>query len=344
MNNNRICLGLNDNLKKFNKSKFEKIIKKALSLGCKFIDTADTYYNGQLNELIKKSLNKNRKKINIINKFQLVEKEKIMENLNRTLKKFNTDFIDIYMPHWPSAYFEPELMCEQAEKMIKQGKIRFFGLSNFNLKLVKQFKKFYKRKIFIQNEININNFYSVKDLIEYSKRENIDIFSYSINNNFPKYNNLLEREKKIKKINDYEFSLYWLKSFCNLIPIVRTKNVSRLIKNFKIINNKIVLQKKPFHYCKNNFKFININRIRKINSESGIVYNSLAEAKINKFKLFPSPALISKEIEKFGLLKPFYVQKRKNDKDFNLISGQARFWAYQIAFKKKDSIPAIIIE
>ena len=89
---------------------------------------------------------------------------------------------------------------------------------------------------------------------------------------------------------------------------------------------------------------ININRIRKINSESGIVYNSLDEAKINKFKLFPSPVFISKEIKKFGLLKPFYVQKRNNDKDFNLISGQARFWAYQIAFKKKDSIPAIIIE
>ena len=109
----------------------------------RFIDTADTYYNGELNELIKKNLNKDRKKINIINKFQLVEKEKIMENLNRTLKKLNTDFLDIYMPHWPSAYFEPELMCEQAEKMIKQGKIRFFGLSNFNLKLVKRFNRIF---------------------------------------------------------------------------------------------------------------------------------------------------------------------------------------------------------
>ena len=151
----------------------------------------------------------------------------------------------------------------------------------------------------------------------------------------------MEREKKIKKINDYEFSLCWLKSYCNIIPIVRTKKVNRLVKNLRIINNKTVLRKKPFHYCKNNFKFININRIRKINSESGIVYNSLDEAKINK--LFPSPVLFLKKL-KIGLLKPFYVQKRNNDKDFNLISGQARFWAYQIAFKKKDSIPAIIIE
>jgi len=344
MSSNKICLGLNDNFKKFNKSDFERIIKKAVSLEYKFIDTADTYYNGQLHEIITKSLNKNRKKINIINKFQLVEKGKIMENLNRSLKKLNTEFLDIYMPHWPSTFFEPELMCEQAEKMIKQGKIRFFGLSNFSLKLVKQFKKFYKKKIFIQNEININNFYSVKDLIEYSQGENIDIFSYSINNNFPKYNNLVKREKKTKKINDYEFSLYWLKSFHNIIPIVRTKKINRLIKNSKIINDKIILSKKPLLYCKNNFKFININRIRRISSESGIIYKSLEEAKKNKFNLFPSPTLISKEIKKFGLLKPFYVQKRKTDNDFNLISGQARFWAYQIVFKKTDSIPAIIVD
>ena len=52
MNNNRICLGLNDNLKKFNKSNLIRLLK-ALSLGFKFIDTADTYYNGELNELIK---------------------------------------------------------------------------------------------------------------------------------------------------------------------------------------------------------------------------------------------------------------------------------------------------
>ena len=61
----------------------------------------------------------------------------------------------------------------------------------------------------------------------------------------------------------------------------------------------------------------------------------------DRFNLFPGPKLIAEEIIQLGLVKPFYLKKEKDG--YILLSAQARFWAYQIAFKKKKTIPAIIV-
>lgn len=72
-----------------------------------------------------------------------------------------------------------------------------------------------------------------------------------------------------------------------------------------------------------------------------MVYSNISDAKKNKKKLFPSPEDISKEIKIYGLLKPFYIKKNKDG--YELLSGQARFWAY-LMLKKRKFIRAIVID
>lgn len=338
-----LCIGLSNSQDRyFNKKKNLNVLKKSLSLGIKYYDLADNYYNGDLLKFFGKNIKTFRNKICIINKFQLHNKSNIFENLDKSLKLLNTEYLDIYMPHWPSINFDPIKLSEFAEIMIKKGKIKNFGLSNFNLDLIKKFRKHYKKKLFLQMELNINNYLSVKKIIDYAEKNNITIFSYSINNNFSKNNSKIKKEFSLVTGNSYETSLYWTKKFNNVVPIIRTNNVIHLKKNFQILQNSKNLKKKPNFYCSKNFKLISVKKINKIGSESGVVYKNINEAKKNKHNLFPSPKDISKEIAKFGLIKPLSL--KKNQKGYELLSGQARFWAFQIANKRKTKVPSIITD
>lgn len=340
---NKICLGFNDpKNEKLNLTQNKKILNEAHNQGYNYIDCADSYYNGNLLNFIGNNMNKKKKKFFLVNKFQLTNKKEIIQNLDKSLKKLKLDYLDLYMPHWPNSNFPEEELALLAEKFIKEGKIRFFGLSNYNLKLIKSFTKFYSNKIFLQNEININNYYSMRDIINYSQKKNIDIFAYQINNNFPIKKKNINSFLVKNKLSSYEFSLKWIKSFKNIIPIIRTGKLDNIKKNFKIIYEKSLDIKNPELFCYKNFQDVLISKITKINSESDTVYKSLSQAKKNKKNLFPSPIMISKEIKKFGLLKPFSLEK--SGKNYHLVASQARYWAYQIAYPNKKKIPAIILK
>ena len=307
MLNKKICIGFNDlKSQDLDKKLFDKIFKISLENNVNTFDIADNYYSGKLLDFFGNFIKKNqREKLCIINKFPLLRSKKELEaNLDRSLKLLNTEYIDVYMPHWPSFYFDAEKLADFAIKQIKKGKIKKFGLSNFNLNLIKKFDKFYRNEISIQTEININNYSHTKKLIDYCKIKNFDIFAYSINNNFPKNNVKLNEFKKKFKISNYETSLIWFKQFKHVIPIIRSFKKKNILKNFNIINKQMKFKNISSINLKN-FREIKISEVKKISSEGRKVYNSLEEALKNKLNLYPGPKLISQEIVKLGLAKPF---------------------------------------
>lgn len=334
MNKNNLIFGtgFNDNPKKFSKKKFINSINYCLEKDINYFDTADNYFDGEIQKIIGK-FNYN-KKIKIINKFKLVNnKKKLNENLENSLRNLKTECIDFYMPHWPTYNMNLNLLSDFAEENLEKKRINFFGLSNFNLEMIKKFKKIYKKKLFIQNEINFCNFYYNKKLIKYCKQNNIEIFAYKISDNF-----FLEKKMQYLKnyYSNYEISLMWIKTL-NVSPIIKSLNIINLKKNIKVFKG----TKKINLSHKNNYLSIPINKINKISSGSNVVYKSLIEAKKNKKNLYPSPLDISKEIKKYGLLKPFFVKKNQNG--YELLSGQARFWAYLI-LKKTNYFKAILVK
>ena len=143
-------------------------------------------------------------------------------------------------------------------------------------------------------------------------------------------------------MSNYEISLNWLSNYNFINPIIRStkkENINRNIEIFKKM--KIKIDEKKID-VKKFYTNIDINKIKKISSESGFIYKNISEANKNKFKLYPSPKDISFEIKKYGLLKPFLFKKYKK-KYFNLLSGQARFWAYRIKNKKLKKIKGLIV-
>lgn len=126
-----------------------KLMDMYRDFGGNCIDTAKLYVDGMSEEIIGKWLkNKQRDKFIIstkgahppvsdMNISRLSEKE-IEEDLNSSLKRLNTDYVDIYWLHRDDINKSVEPIIDALNKFIKQGKIRNIGASNWTAKRIKE--------------------------------------------------------------------------------------------------------------------------------------------------------------------------------------------------------------
>lgn len=118
----------------------KRIIDKAASQGINFLDTADVYNGGKSEEVIGASIQGNRDAWVIATKFgygsganqQGQSRKWIMQTLEGSLKRLSTDYIDILYFHraLPGVTLEEGLRA--IGDLIRQGKIRYYGVSNFH--------------------------------------------------------------------------------------------------------------------------------------------------------------------------------------------------------------------
>ena len=125
-------------------------IEKSYDLGVNFFDTAPVYGFGRSEELIGKALKKVRSKVFYATKCGLVwEKEElssiekvgnadsIRKEIESSLRRLQTDCIDLYQVHWPDVDTPQTETMEALMQLQEQGKIRYIGVSNYSVKQMK---------------------------------------------------------------------------------------------------------------------------------------------------------------------------------------------------------------
>ena len=140
-------------------------VHRAIDGGVNFFDTADTYGLGQSERTLAKALDGRRENVVIATKFGVrVEKGKTfydnspeyMEKaLNDSLKRLSTDYIDLYQIHYRDEATPLEAVVEALEKFKKQGKIRYYGLSNIHGEDFNEIKPFLGKFASCQNEYSL---------------------------------------------------------------------------------------------------------------------------------------------------------------------------------------------
>jgi aryl-alcohol dehydrogenase-like predicted oxidoreductase len=121
-----------------------KITHAAIDSGIKLIDTAAMYGNGKSEEVLGKALKERRNKVVIATKTADAhpDKETIIKACEDSLRRLDTDYIDIYQIHWPRRTVP---FCETMEgllKLYKDGKIRAIGVSNFGVQDLNEITKY----------------------------------------------------------------------------------------------------------------------------------------------------------------------------------------------------------
>ncbi len=121
------------------------MVHKALDLGINFFDTADAYARGNRGgseKILGEVLKGNRKDAIIATKFALdmddegkkrgASRRYIMNAVEDSLKRLNTDYIDLYQQHRMDPLTPIEETLRALEDLIRQGKVRYIGCSNFD--------------------------------------------------------------------------------------------------------------------------------------------------------------------------------------------------------------------
>ena len=135
-------------------------IKAALECGINFIDTAPAYNAGKAECYVGETLSKLKKRREVVistkcgNKFvdgkylRCGSKESILKQCDESLKNLKTDYIDIYLVHWPDPDVELEETIDAVSTLKKEGKILHAGVSNFSKEQIEEAQKYCKIEAF----------------------------------------------------------------------------------------------------------------------------------------------------------------------------------------------------
>ncbi len=238
-NVNRIGLGTN-RLRENNETR--NLLKRAIELGITFIDTANIYQSGESEKTIGNVLSPYPKDLVISTKGGMVpgsetnnEPEYLEKTLNESLKRLKTDCITLYHIHRLSPKTPIETTMEFLNKMKKEGKIKYIGLSEVTIEQIEEARK--------TGEVNsVQNNYSLAErkhdkVVDYCEKNNIIFIPF-----FPRRTD--ERSKKeteriAKKYNakPAQILLAWLlKRSKIMLPIPGTLSINHLEENFKALD------------------------------------------------------------------------------------------------------------
>jgi predicted oxidoreductase len=258
------CMRIN----KLSDSDAATLINTALDEGINFFDHADIYGGGKSEEVFAAAVNLRssiREKLIIQTKcgirkgFFDFSKEHILNSVEGSLKRLNTDYIDVLLLHRPDTLMEPEEVAEAFSYLHKSGKVKYFGVSNQNPMQIELLNKYLNHKIIInQLQLSITNTGMIDSglnvnmkidrsidrdgsILEYCRLKDITIqawspFQYGFfegvfldNNKFPELNNKINELAELKGVPNTAIAIAWiLRHPAKIQPIAGTTNANRL--------------------------------------------------------------------------------------------------------------------
>lgn len=156
-------------------------IKLGIKKGVNLIDTAELYGTEYI---VAKAIEEvNRSKIFIATKVSPhhFHYNDVITACSNSLKNLKIKQIDLYQLHWPNYNTSINETMKAMEKLVDDGKIKYIGVSNFNLKDLKNAQNAMKKYKIVSNQVEYNIL--VRDvenkLLDFCKKENITIIAYS---------------------------------------------------------------------------------------------------------------------------------------------------------------------
>jgi len=113
----------------------EEALRQGISLGMTLIDTAEIYGNGDAEKLVGHVIAGQRKHIFLVSKVwpTHVAANGIERACEGSLARLGTDYLDLYLLHWPNGITDLSGVVAAFENLRSKGKIRAWGVSNFNV-------------------------------------------------------------------------------------------------------------------------------------------------------------------------------------------------------------------
>lgn len=137
-----VGLGCNNFGMRIDKEKSAEVVARALELGINFFDTADIYGGTLSEQFLGEALGERRQHVVVATKFggptgegpgnRGGSRRYIMQAAEASLRRLNTDYIDLYQYHFPDPKTPIEESLRAMDDLVRSGKVRYIGSSNMS--------------------------------------------------------------------------------------------------------------------------------------------------------------------------------------------------------------------
>ncbi|MDA4128497.1 MAG: aldo/keto reductase [Thaumarchaeota archaeon] len=156
---------------------------RAVELGCNFVDTAEIYGDGKSERLVSEVLKGQRDKIFLATKVSPnhLQYEDVLAACERSLERLGTKFIDLYQIHWPNPGVPIGETMKAMERLVKEGKVRYIGVSNFGVGEMEGAQESLSKSELASNQVE----YSLAsrliedEILPFCEREKLTVIAYS---------------------------------------------------------------------------------------------------------------------------------------------------------------------
>jgi aryl-alcohol dehydrogenase-like predicted oxidoreductase len=164
-------------------------IRAAVEQGITLIDTAPIYGFGRSEEIVGKALAAGglRKKVTIATKVGIAwrdgtpyrdgRRQRVRQEIEDSLRRLRTDVIDLYQVHWPDLQTPLEETARALEDLLRQGKIRAIGVSNFSPQQMEAFRAVASIDA-VQPPYNLFERKIEADVLPYAQAAGLTVLSY----------------------------------------------------------------------------------------------------------------------------------------------------------------------
>lgn len=114
-------------------------LRLGLELGMNLIDTAEMYANGGAERVVAEAISDCRERVFVVSKVlpQNASRQGTVAACERSLKRLGTDYLDMYLLHWPGEHPLGETL-EAFEQLKQAGRIRHYGVSNLDIEQMRE--------------------------------------------------------------------------------------------------------------------------------------------------------------------------------------------------------------
>ena len=181
------CWEIGGTYGRIDESQFQRAVAQAIDSGIICFDTAEAYGMGVSEEALARALGGRRNNVVIATKFGVgyeempnrrdSSRERVLASIDKSLQRLRTDHVDVYLVHWPDPNTPLDETMRALDDVVRQGKARFIGVSNFRLAQIEECARL-RRIDVVQYAWNMFDRRMQAEIFPYCAAQEIGVMAY----------------------------------------------------------------------------------------------------------------------------------------------------------------------